>query len=258
MIYKKVGIIGLGTVGGALWEWFKSQPIELLLYDKFKQIGSLAEISQAEVVFICVPTPFIEESGFDASLVNEAISLISGAKIVVIKSTVVPGTTERLQKQFPQHKFLMNPEFLREVSAVDDMIHPERQVIGCTKESQDLAQDILALLPLAPYSKVFSATAVELIKYFGNIFLASKVILANEIYDVCDILGVNYAEVAEAVAYDARIGASHLKVEPASRGYGGKCLPKDVNAFVELTTKLGLESLLIRAVAEHNRHYGQK
>jgi UDPglucose 6-dehydrogenase len=258
MVYKKVGIVGLGTVGGALWEWFKSQPVELLLYDKFKQIGSLEEINQAEVIFICVPTPFVEGRGFDVSVVDEAVSLISGAKIVVVKSTVVPGTTERLQKQFPQHKFLMNPEFLREVSAVDDMIHPERQVIGYTKESENLAQDVLALLPAAPYSKIFTATAVELIKYFGNIFLASKVILANEIYDVCDNLGVNYKEIAEAVAYDSRIGTSHLQVDPASRGYGGKCLPKDVNAFLELTIKLGLESSLIRAVAEHNRRYGQK
>lgn len=258
MVYKKVGIIGLGTVGGALWEWFKSQPVELSLYDKFKQIGSLEEINQAEVVFICVPTPFVEGGGFDVSVVDEAVSSINGAKIVVVKSTVVPGTTECLQKQFPQHKFLMNPEFLREVSAVEDMIHPERQVIGYTKASQNLAQDILALLPPAPYSKIFTATAVELIKYFGNIFLAAKVILANEIYDVCDNLGVNYEEIAEAVAHDSRIGASHLKVDPSARGYGGKCLPKDVNTFAELTVKLGLESLLICAIAEHNRRYIQK
>jgi UDPglucose 6-dehydrogenase len=258
MTYKKIGIVGLGTVGGALWEWFKSRPVELLLYDKFKKIGSLEEVNQAEVIFICVPTPFIEGSGFDVSVVNEAVSVIIGAKIVVIKSTVVPGTTERLQKEFPQHKFLMNPEFLREVSAVEDMIHPERQVIGHTKTSQNLAPDILALLPPAPYTKIFSATAVELIKYFGNIFLASKVILANEIYDVCDNLGVNYEAVAEAVAHDSRIGTSHLKVDPSARGYGGKCLPKDVSAFAELTAKLGLESLLICAIAEHNRRYIQK
>jgi UDPglucose 6-dehydrogenase len=258
MVYKKVGIVGLGTVGGALWEWFKNQPVELLLYDKFKQIGSLGEINQAEVVFICVPTPFIKGSGFDISAVNEAVSAINGIKIVVIKSTVVPGTTERLQKEFPQHKFLMNPEFLREVSAVEDMIHPERQVIGCTQASQNLAQNILTLLPPAPYSKIFTATTVELIKYFGNIFLAAKVVLANEIYDVCDNLGVNYEDIAEAVAHDSRIGTSHLKIDPSARGYGGKCLPKDVNAFVELTTKLGLESLLICAIAEHNRRYIQK
>ena len=257
MTFKGVGIVGLGTVGGALRVHFEQQGIKPLVYDTGKSLGSLAEVNQAEVIFICVPTPFNEQSGCDISAVESAVGRLERSKVVVIKSTVVPGTTEALQQAFPQHRLLMNPEFLREASAVQDMLQPERQLVGYTSASQELAADILALLPRAPYERLLPASAVELVKYFGNVFLATKVILANEIYDLCQRLQIDYQAVAEAAAGDSRIGPSHLKVTPGARGYDGKCLPKDVAALAYLMRQLQLGSLAIPAVDERNRRYHQ-
>lgn len=254
-MFRRFGIVGLGTVGSALETYFERVQIAPLRYDSGKRLGSITEVNTAEVVFICVPTPFIEGKGFDLSMVESTVGMLEGSKVVVIKSTVLPGTTGKLQRQFPQHKFLMNPEFLREASAVQDMLEPDRQLMGYTEASLPEAQAVLDVLPRAPYARVLPATAVELIKYFTNVFLAAKVTLANEIYDLCECLGVDYSVVAQAVAQDKRIGPSHLKVEPKERGYGGKCLPKDVAALRQLAEHLATEPLVIQAVDKHNRRY---
>lgn len=257
MAFRRVGIIGLGTVGGALEAWFASQDVELYRYDTLKHVGSVDEVNIAEVVFICVPTPFVPERGFDVSYVEAAVGALVAPKVVVIKSTVVPGTTERLQATYSQHLFLMNPEFLREATAREDMLQPDRQLVGYTAPSRAVAEDVLSLLPPAPYARLVPATVAELIKYFTNTFLATKVTLANEFYDLAQHFGVDYKSVAEGLAADARIGGSHLTVDPKSRGYGGKCLPKDVAALAQLTRELGLTGYLIQAVDEHNNKYRQ-
>ena len=135
----KIGIVGVGFVGKALRQYFEKQKKPLLLYDKFKNIGSFEQINQADVVFICVPTPFNKEKGFDLSFVEDIVYKIEGEKIIVIKSTVLPGTTEKLQEKYSQHKFLFNPEFLTELTADQDMAHPDRQIRGYTKESYGIA-----------------------------------------------------------------------------------------------------------------------
>jgi len=250
-----LGLIGVGTVGGALLEYWHRQGLKPYIYDRSKQLGAPAEVNKADIVFICVPTPSTESGACNTSLVEIAIHLLASPKIVVIKSTVVPGTTERLQRELPQHRFLMSPEFLREATALEDTLKPERQLVGYTAQSRPLAEEILALLPPAPYTKVLPVTAVEMIKYFGNTFLAAKVMLANEVYDLCQHLGVDYEAVAEAVAYDSRIGSSHLKINPATQGYDGKCLPKDVSALAQLARQLKSGALMIEAVDEHNQRY---
>ena len=143
-----IGIVGVGMVGGALRRYFEKVGRKVFVYDKYKNLGSPEEVNQADVIFICVPTPFDKEKGFDLSFVEETVGILEGEKIVVIKSTVVPGTTEKLQEKYPQHKFLFNPEFLTELTADQDMQYPDRQIIGYTKESYKIAGDILLLLPL--------------------------------------------------------------------------------------------------------------
>ncbi|GAI10197.1 unnamed protein product [marine sediment metagenome] len=117
----RIGVCGVGMVGGALKNYFEKKGIKPLLYDKGKNLGSIKEVNQADIIFICVPTPFDKEKGFDLSFIEAACQNISGGKIVVIKSTVLPGTTEKLQKKYPQHKFLFNPEFLSEATADFDI-----------------------------------------------------------------------------------------------------------------------------------------
>lgn len=235
--FTKVGVVGVGMVGGAMKRYLeKKEGIELFLYDKGQNLGSPGEVNKAEIVFVCVPTPYLKDGkGFDLSYVEETLSWLNGEKVVVIKSTVLPGTTETLQAKYPNHKLLMNPEFLTEETADQDMNYPDRQIIGYTAKSHDVAGDLMQLLPLAPFERILPATEAELVKYFGNTWFSVKVSFANQMYDLCQSLGVDYDRMVEAAAADKRIGRTHLNVwHKGYRGYGGKCLVKDIRALIQL------------------------
>ncbi|MFH1867255.1 MAG: hypothetical protein ABIJ81_04210 [Patescibacteria group bacterium] len=258
-MFSLVGIIGVGTVGGALSEYFKKRTEQIVLYDTLKKLGSPAEVNRAEIVFICVPTPFVSGKGFDSSAIEEAVGLLVDPKVVVIKSTVLPGTTERLQAMYPQHQLLMNPEFLREDSAVEDMINPERQIVGYTKASRRVASQLMSLLPPAKIQKIVTSTEAEVIKYFGNAFLATKVMLANQFYDLCQALGADYRVVRKLVGADERIGPSHLAVAHGrERGYGGKCLPKDIKTIISLAEAMKVPFSLLTEVDRINSEWQKK
>ncbi len=250
----KVGIVGVGMVGGAMQRYFQKKGVEPFVYDKGRDLGSVEDVNKADVVFICVPTPFKKDGdGFDLSFVEEACSYLEGLKIIVIKSTVVPGTTEYFQKKYPRHKFLFNPEFLTEMTADQDMNYPDRQIIGFTEESYTVSKDVMELLPLAPYEKIMPATEAEIVKYFGNNWFAVKVIFANQMYDLCKKLGLDYDRVREAAAVDKRIGPSHLTaVHKGYRGYGGKCLPKDIRAMIQFADKNGIDMALLKTTERLN------
>lgn len=250
----KIGICGVGMVGGALKNYFEKEGNKLFLYDKGKNIGSIEEVNRADIVFVCVPTPFDKEKGFDLSYVEDACSNISGNKTIVIKSTVLPGATEKLQEKYPQHKFLFNPEFLTELTAEQDMRYPDRQIIGYTKESCNIAGDILQILPSSSYKKIMPSTEAEMVKYFNNTFNAVKVIFANQIYDLCQKIGINYDSVMQCAAKSRFIQTEdHLKIfHKGYRGYGGKCLPKDIKALIEFADKQGVNLKLHKTVEEIN------
>jgi len=244
----RIGIIGDGVVGGALRAWFESQHADVRAYDPPKGLRDRSAIDDAEIVFICVPTPYDAVRGFDHSYLLDAMASITGCKVVVVKSTVLPGTTDELQRRYRQHRFMFNPEFLREASAVDDMAHPDRQIAGVTVQSARDAEALLALLPPAPFVRVCSARQAEMAKYVANSFLAIKVSFANEVSDLCERLGIDYAATRDIVAADHRIGASHFDaLADGYRGYGGKCLPKDSKALLGLAERAGVEMDVLAA-----------
>ena len=250
---KITGIMGMGIVGDAVHHYFERSGQTLRVFDPNRGLGSVRSINEADVVFICVPTPYMPEKGFDDSALESAVSLLEGSKIIVIKSTVLPGTTEAYQARYAQHCFLFNPEFLRESYARTDFIRPDRQIVGYTAQSRHLAESIMAMLPAAPHMRVMGARESELAKYMTNAFLALKVTFANEIYDLASALDVDYEAVKEAVAADLRIGASHLDVlDGGYRGYGGKCLPKDTKALLELGARIGVPMRLLRTADRIN------
>jgi UDPglucose 6-dehydrogenase len=243
-----LGIMGLGVVGDAAREYLEQQGHTLALYDPYKSIGSSYSINEADIVFICVPTPYTPGVGFDSSALEDAVSTLHGSKTVVIKSTVVPQTTDRYQLRYPQHRFLFNPEFLRESTAREDFKLPDRQLVGYTLQSESVAEQVMSLLPPAPYMRTMPAREAELTKYMTNSFLAIKVTFANEIYDLACALGADFDTVRDAVAADVRIGPSHLEVMHGHyRGYGGKCLPKDTKALMQLGEQLGVPLRLLEA-----------
>lgn len=250
----KIGILGLGFVGGAAQAYFQKQGKKVYRYDKYKHLGSVGEINRAELVLVCVPTPFHPQRGFTLSFVNDAIGVLEPGKIVVVKSSVIPGTTELLQRKFPQHKILFSPEFLREASAVKDFACPDRQIVGYTSRSKSAAASVLKVLPKAPFARLMPATEAEMVKYMANSFLSLKVVFANEFYELCKALGLDYNLIRPAVGADRRIYDSHLEVMAGGyRGYGGTCFPKDVNAILAQAKKKRVSMRLLKTMRQINR-----
>mgnify|MGYP001575581318 CR=1 FL=1 len=250
-----IGIIGLGMVGGAYARWFESRGHPVLPYDPPKGIGSRDSVNGANLILIAVPTPFDEKSGrFDGSLVEEAISALTGSKIVVIKSTVLPGTTKRLQAQYPQHRLLFCPEFLTESRAAEDVARPAVSIVGYTTASQAVAPDVMALFAPAPFERMMPASEAEFFKYLRNAFFATKVIFFNQLYDLSTRLNLDYEVIRECAANDPWIAGHHMEVwHRGYRGYGGKCLPKDTRAFMAFSAQEGVRLELLETVERINQ-----
>ncbi len=265
-----VGIIGGGVVGSAVKNFFNSAKV----YDKYKDSDPIEEVAQARFIFICVPTPY--NGGFDLSILDEAVENVvthlvdSANQLVVIKSTALPGTTEKYQQKYPLINFAFNPEFLRDKTANDDFLKNDRQIAGFTSKTKDnpLISELLEILPEAPYRKIVPATVAEMIKYASNTFLALRVIFANQIYDICQALGIDYELVKEAVVADKRVGESHWEIwhteaslnqnrHEAYRGYGGKCFPKDIKSVIAEGKALGVDMSLFEKAKEVNLRLNQ-
>ncbi|MBI4128990.1 MAG: UDP-glucose/GDP-mannose dehydrogenase family protein [Parcubacteria group bacterium] len=254
-----LGIIGVGMVGGALQRYFQSRGFPVFAYDPGKSLGSFEEVERAEFVFLCVPTDYREGVGCDTSIIEENCARLREPKTIIIRSTVIPGTTDRLQKAFPQHALLVVPEFLTEATADEDTKNPARVIIGYTKESRPHAEKILSLMPEARFSKILPAREAEFVKYFSNTFYATKVVFANQFYDVVERAGANYDLIRECVEHDPMIAPSHVDVfHKGYRGYDGKCLPKDTQSFIHFGRSLGEPMRLLHIVTEINADLTQR
>ncbi|MEK7479042.1 MAG: hypothetical protein AAB634_00695 [Patescibacteria group bacterium] len=254
---EKIGIIGLGYVGTPIRQWFRGRGYEVFAYDTFKHIGSVEEVNCADVIFVAVPTPFHEDGrGHDDSAVRESLEHIKDGKVVVIKSTVVPGSTKKFQEEYPEKTILFNPEFLRAKFAEEDYLHPNIQVVGYASDmGKEIAPKILELLPKADFSEIITSTEAEVLKYWVSSYLATRVVFANEIYDLCNALGdADYNAVKNCLTHDPRIGNSHWDVlDDGYRGYSGACFPKDVQAFLQRARELGVDLTLVRQGHEMNK-----
>lgn len=242
-------------VGAALNRYFKSVGTETVVYDPPKGLSDLEGLNNAEIIFVAVPTPYyLNEKGFDDSFLRQALKTLSKpGKVVVIKSTVLPGTTDSLQNEFPEHHLLFCPEFLTEVTADYDMQHPNRQIVGYTPASRADAEKVMGLLPRAPFEKIMPAKEAELVKYFNNAFFALKVAYANQMYDLCQKLGINYDNIKECAQAEPMIGKTHLEIfHKGYRGYGGKCLPKDTRAIIQLAHQANLGMTVLEAAEAYN------
>lgn len=221
-------------------------------------------VLNSDVIFICVGTPPNNDGKSDLRFVKEATENIgkilaekNSYNVVVVKSTVLPGTTEGiiipLLEKNSKKKFgkdfgvVMNPEFLREGVALEDFLKPDRIVIGSIdKRSGDLIEKLYS-----GFSKILRTNlkTAEMIKYVSNAFLATKVSFINEIGNICKKLGINVYDVANGIALDHRIGPYFLN---SGLGFGGSCFPKDVKALVYEAKKLGYEPELLNSVLNVN------
>jgi nucleotide sugar dehydrogenase len=236
-----IGFIGQGFIGKNYADDFEQRGYQVVRYAlEGEHAANKNRIVDCDIVFIAVPTPTNPE-GFDLSIVESVIPLTRSGATVIVKSTIMPGSIERLAKKFPDRYLMHSPEFLREARAAYDAANPERNIIGIpedTEEYKKRADEVFSVLPAAPFSRLTSARAAELVKYAGNNFLFMKVVYANLLFDLSSSLGIPYDEVKEMLAADSRIGPSHLSVLHASghtdksgRGAGGHCFIKDFETF---------------------------
>lgn len=236
-----IGFIGQGWIGQNYANDFENRGFDVVRYAlEDPYINNKEKIKDCDMVFIAVPTPTTID-GFDYSIVDNALSLIGEGKIAVIKSTILPKTTEGLQKNHPQVFVLHSPEFLTEATAAHDAANPNRNIIGLpvmNDEYKEKAREVLAVLPKASFEQICSAREAELVKYAGNIFLYFKVIFANIFYDYASTANARWDEIKDAVGADPRIGKSHLHpIHQSGRGAGGHCFIKDFAAFREIYEK---------------------
>lgn len=258
-----LGIVGYGFVGQAVANGFNisSEGKDTIrYYDKYKDTLSLEEVIQkSEFIFVCLPTPMKEdESGIDLSIIKGMVAEIAKYtsktdKIVILKSTITPGTTAALEKAHPKTQFCFNPEFLTEANFLEDFLHADRTIIGA---SNDLVSRRVAVIyrQRFPKTQIFQTdpTTAETVKYFANAFLSLKVTFANYFYDYCQKIGIKYEEVKRMAAKDPRIVDSHLDVT-TMRGFGGKCFPKDLVALIGEFKKAGVEDNLLESTWKYNK-----
>jgi len=251
----KIGIIGQGFVGNAIYQKFKNY-YDVKTFDIKGMMhcnSRKEETMSCDIVFVCLPTPMNQDGSCHTDIVEEAvadISTLSKGNIVVIKSTIPPGTIAKWNKRYNNLNIAFNPEFLTEANAVSDFENQTRVILGGPRSATTKLKTI--------YSKVFPKAAIvktdstyaEMVKYVTNSFLATKVSFANEMYQICNKLEVDYDKIIEYATYDERLGKSHWSVPgpDGDFGYGGHCFPKDVKALINLALDLNISPRMLTAV----------
>ena len=257
------GIVGNGFVGSAIVHGFVLHVGDILIYDRDtkKSTHSLLEVIQgAKIIFICLPTPMNKNGKCDLSIIEKVLTEISSFNVnfddhvFVIKSTVVPGTTDKLSKKFPKLAFVFNPEFLTERRAKLDFINTSRIVLG---GYHGFVSKVEALYRIRfPYTKIIKTDlkTAELIKYMANCFFATKISFMNEMKQVCDKMDGDWDKAMDGFITDGRIGNSHIDVpgHDGNLGFGGKCFPKDINAMIVRCEELGIDPKVMKAAWEKN------
>lgn len=259
----KVGIIGLGFVGKAIYEDFKSKNIDVYGYDILKSPNTFEECLNTEILFIALPTKFDRQKNeYDKSIIETVCSDLKINKysgIIINKSTVEPQTTKNLEMKFKELKFIHNPEFLTARTALEDFKNQKHIVLG--KGGNCSNEDILKInnlySKLYPNAKISNCESIEseAMKIFVNSFYAVKIQFFNELYLLCEKLGADYDTVKELMLENKWINPMHTNV-PGPDGklsYGGNCFPKDTSALLSFMKKINTpHKVLEYSIKERN------
>jgi len=252
----KIGLIGKGTVGKAVYEGLNHLGHAMSFFDPVYEGSTLNDVLDTECVFVCVPTNQAGNGDCDTSIVEKVIDDLNqvGYKgLIGIKSTVVPGTSDKLSAQYPNLRICSVPEFLRAKTALADfMYNHDLLVIGSHREEDYII--VKAIHGNLPKNVACVKPAEsEVIKYFNNVNHSVQIIFANIAYDVCKALGVSYDNVYNAIIKRECFNPAYLMCNENLRGFGGHCLPKDTSAWANLVKNLGLNYTMITAVQEDNK-----
>jgi UDPglucose 6-dehydrogenase len=271
-----IGLVGIGFVGGALKKSFELKGQKVLAYDKFKAIGNIESILNTDIVFLCLPTPYVDGHGFNIAALQEVLGFLSNPGdaykryqgLVVVKSTVEPGTTKILSETY-RLNICHNPEFLTARTAFEDFDNQKHIVIGqhrllaaqdsrgiCTPyKSPEILSDIYKeLYPDAEIS-ICSSEESEAMKLFCNNFYAIKVQVFNEFYLLCQRIGADYSAVKSMMLKNGWINPMHTTIGlDGQLSYGGACFPKDTNALNHFMKRMGTPNAIVDAcISERNK-----
>lgn len=265
---ETIAIIGHGYVGQAIERYFEGK-FQVVIYDPAKGFTDKEVINNAQLALVCVPTNQKSDGSVDLSVVEETFAWLQTSHIV-LKSTVPPGTTNKLIKSYSlEDRLLFSPEYIGEggypIPFWEDKPHPtdmklhRHLIFGGSKAAQK------AIIPFfervsGPFTSYHTTdpTTAELTKYMENTWIATKVTFCNEFYDIAENYGVDWRELRELWLTDGRVGASHTVVYPHKRGYDGKCIPKDTNGLINASTEAGYRPRLLEAVQKVNESFKQK
>ncbi len=275
---SRIGIIGVGYVGRAVYFGFKGKVENIYCYDtnpkamefagfKGGECSSISLLANgSDFIFVCVPTPTDLATGkIDTSIVEIVVEEIVTANPkanIIIKSTVVPGTIDKLLQRFPGSHIVFNPEFLTEKNYITDFINQDHIIIGGKQEVCHLVKEFYYQY-FAKHSmnlvsiKTVDAKTAEMLKYVTNCMLAAKVGLCNEFKRICDAAGIKWQEIVSLLKEDDRIGPTHLDVPgpDGQPGFGGKCFPKDLLALVGFAKDLGVDPKVLETIWDENVKY---
>ncbi len=258
----KIGIIGQGFVGTAIRTGLRNH-YNIETYDKYKRelstCHALEELcDKSDIIFVCLPTPMLSAGACDLRIIhgvfNELERVASSDHVIVLKSTVPPGTTKKLNLKHKNLKIVFSPEFLTEANYIEDFKNQSRIIVGGSRPGSSRVKNM--------FRKVFrdasiiktSSDIAEMIKYTSNCFLATKVSFANEIKQICDNCDIDYDKVLEYALYDKRLGATHWSAPgpDGKLGFGGSCFPKDINALITFAKEVDVSPTVLESVWEKN------
>ena len=267
---QRIGVVGNGFVGGAVKFGFSPQcgcDAEVRVYDKNpdKSTHSIEEtINKSDFIFLSVPTPANEDKSINIDILDSALNdinnVVNHSPIILVRSTVIPGSTRKLQRKYPNLNLLFNPEFLTERSANFDFINQSRFVVGTddTSISSNNSKKFIKLLHdrfgecLAIVETTYETA--EMIKYMSNCFFATKISFLNEMYQLSEKSNINWSQVIDGFVSDGRVGHSHLNVpgHDGKFGFGGSCFPKDIQAMIHYGESMGVDMKVLSSVWEKN------
>ncbi|OGG80375.1 hypothetical protein A3A39_04285 [Candidatus Kaiserbacteria bacterium RIFCSPLOWO2_01_FULL_54_13] len=233
-----MGFIGQGYVGGSYANNFEKRGFSVVRYSLEEPYRANKEkIRDCDIVFVCVPTPTTPR-GFDASIVEKGLSLVGKGKIAIIKSTLQPGATRRLQKKFSGTLVLCSPEFLSVATAQLDTDSPFSNIVGIPSNSpkhRKAAKLVHSILPTAPFSLTCMSEEAELVKYAHNFSGYTQVIAFNIMYDLAQHFGCDWDAIEKAVHADPLVPNRYAHpVHKGGRGAGGACFIKDIASLAHL------------------------
>jgi len=255
-----VGLIGNGFVGNAIYHNLKSYN-DFLIYDKDHTRSTAVHIREVchrtKIIFVALPTPTYPNGRCDLSIILNVMAQIAywyDDNIVILKSTVPPGTCESIKNIHNKLRIVFSPEFLTEKNSIEDFKNCNRVIFGGDEADIEPCEQLFRKsFPEKDYLRTDWQTA-EMVKYFLNTFLATKVSFANEMWGICERVGVSYDEMLRLALYDKRLTKTHFLVPgpDGDHGFGGTCFPKDLKALINFCNRKNIDCQVLSAVWDKN------